>query len=99
MNEREEESIKAEIKHIFDSGANEMRIFEMIKNLYPSIPKEGNYIMKTPEFHRQIFGLLNKYNKDNEFIVSELDIEASVIDTAIGKDRTACYRITTTLAS
>ena len=29
-----EEELKVEIQHIFDSGANEIRIFEMIKSFY-----------------------------------------------------------------
>lgn len=32
MGNHEEEQLKLEIKHIFDSGANEIRIFEMVKS-------------------------------------------------------------------
>ena len=39
MNEIEEEQLKVEIKHIFDSGANEIRILEMIKSFLNSRPK------------------------------------------------------------
>jgi len=31
MTEQEEKDLKQEIQHIFDSGANEIRIFEMVK--------------------------------------------------------------------
>lgn len=31
MTEQDEQSLKKEIQHIFDSGANEVRIFEMVK--------------------------------------------------------------------
>ena len=32
MNQVEGEQLRMEIQHIFDSGANEIRIFEMIKS-------------------------------------------------------------------
>lgn len=32
MNEIEKEQLKMEIQHIFDSGANELRVFEMVKS-------------------------------------------------------------------
>lgn len=32
MTDKEQEDLKNEIKHIFDSGANEVRVFEMVKN-------------------------------------------------------------------
>jgi len=32
MNEVEQEQLKMEIAHIFESGANEIRIFEMVKS-------------------------------------------------------------------
>lgn len=32
MTDTEEKDLKAEIAHIFDSGANEIRVFEMVKN-------------------------------------------------------------------
>jgi hypothetical protein len=34
----EQEQLRGEIKHIFESGANEMRIFEMIKSFLQSRP-------------------------------------------------------------
>jgi len=34
MNQVEGEQLRMEIQHIFDSGANEIRIFEMIKSFY-----------------------------------------------------------------
>lgn len=36
MNEVEKEQLRVEIKHIFDSGANEIRIFEMVKSFIES---------------------------------------------------------------
>ena len=34
INQVEGEQLRMEIQHIFDSGANEIRIFEMIKSFY-----------------------------------------------------------------
>jgi len=34
MNQVEGKQLRMEIQHIFDSGANEIRIFEMIKSFY-----------------------------------------------------------------
>lgn len=36
MNEVEKEQLRMEIKHIFDSGANEIRVFEMVKSFIES---------------------------------------------------------------
>lgn len=36
MNEIEKEQLRMEIQHIFDSGANEIRIFEMVKRFIES---------------------------------------------------------------
>jgi len=36
MNEVEKEQLRVEIEHIFDSGANEIRIFEMVKSFIES---------------------------------------------------------------
>tara|TARA_R110000822_G_scaffold216485_2_gene351164 strand:+ start:350 stop:601 length:252 start_codon:yes stop_codon:yes gene_type:complete len=36
MNDIEKEQLKIEIQHIFDSGANEIRIFEMAKSFIES---------------------------------------------------------------
>jgi hypothetical protein len=36
MNDIEKEQLKMEIQHIFDSGANEIRIFEMVKSFIES---------------------------------------------------------------
>ncbi len=38
MTKQDEQSLKNEIQHIFDSGANEVRIFEMVKTF---IEKRG----------------------------------------------------------
>jgi hypothetical protein len=38
MTTQDEQSLKNEIQHIFDSGANEVRIFEMVKTF---IEKRG----------------------------------------------------------
>ncbi len=32
MNTKDKQQLKLEIAHIFDSGANEIRVFEMVKN-------------------------------------------------------------------
>lgn len=36
MGHIEEEQLKVEIHHIFDSGANEIRVFEMVKSFINS---------------------------------------------------------------
>lgn len=36
MNEVEREQLRMEIQHIFDSGANEIRVFEMVKSFIES---------------------------------------------------------------
>ena len=36
MNEGEKEQLRMEIQHIFDSGANEIRVFEMVKSFIES---------------------------------------------------------------
>ena len=38
MNLIEKEQLRVEIQHIFDSGANEIRIFEMVKRFIESRP-------------------------------------------------------------
>ena len=42
MNIIEEEQLKMEIAHIFESGANEIRIFEMVKSFIDSRKLESN---------------------------------------------------------
>lgn len=48
MDEIEEERLKVEIAHIFDSGANEMRVLEMVKRFVNSrqpVSKNSSYTM------------------------------------------------------
>lgn len=40
MNYKEEQELKLEIDHIFESGANEIRIFEMVKNFIDRMPNQ-----------------------------------------------------------
>ena len=44
MNEVEGEQLRMEIQHIFDSGSNEIRVFEMVKSFLES----RNGVNKTP---------------------------------------------------
>jgi hypothetical protein len=44
MNQVEEEQLKMEIAHIFESGANEMRILEMVKS-FNNRPKQENNLL------------------------------------------------------
>jgi hypothetical protein len=39
MNEIEAEQLQMEISHIFESGANEIRVFEMVKSFVESRPR------------------------------------------------------------
>jgi len=48
MNEVEGEQLRMEIQHIFDSGANEIRIFEMIKSFLES--RSGVNEISTQDF-------------------------------------------------
>ena len=43
MTEQESKDLKMEIQHIFDSGANEMRIFNMIEMFLDRRDKAINY--------------------------------------------------------
>lgn len=45
MSIEEEIQLKREIEHIFDSGANEYRIYEMFKNFIYKINKNGNILI------------------------------------------------------
>lgn len=60
MSDIEREELKAEIQHIFDSGANEIRIFEMVKafienrNGVRSEPKEELYDTMNKTIHGKI---------------------------------------------
>tara|TARA_R110000744_G_scaffold86098_1_gene168320 strand:- start:425 stop:658 length:234 start_codon:yes stop_codon:yes gene_type:complete len=44
MNQVEEEQLKMEIAHIFESGANEIRILEMVKS-FNNRPKQENNLL------------------------------------------------------
>lgn len=39
MSESQEEQLKTEIQHIFDSGANEIRVFEMVKTFISNLER------------------------------------------------------------
>lgn len=39
MSEQQEEQLKLEIQHIFDSGANEVRVFEMVKSFVSNLER------------------------------------------------------------
>tara|TARA_R110002096_G_scaffold326030_1_gene519928 strand:- start:658 stop:912 length:255 start_codon:yes stop_codon:yes gene_type:complete len=60
MNDIEKEQLKIEIQHIFDSGANEIRIFEMAKSFIES----RNGVNKLP-----IHGVSNR----RELLIDLLD--------------------------
>jgi hypothetical protein len=49
MNKKDESDLKNEIAHIFDSGANEIRIEEMIKNFIKKRYKAINYTRSCEE--------------------------------------------------
>jgi len=71
-----EEELKVEIQHIFDSGANEIRIFEMIK-IFLINPEIGmlvnefgvempnSNIRNTIEVEKFILNLEMKYNQES----------------------------------
>jgi hypothetical protein len=62
MNDIEKEQLKMEIQHIFDSGANEIRIFEMVKSFIESrngvnnltIPVVSNFVIQEIERRRDL---------------------------------------------
>ena len=45
MNQVEEEQLKMEIAHIFESGANEIRILEMVKSFNNRPKQENNFLI------------------------------------------------------
>ena len=66
MNQVEEEQLKMEIAHIFESGANEIRILEMVKS-FNNRPKQENNLLipdvsgSAIAFQYDLFVLINKY--------------------------------------
>jgi hypothetical protein len=53
-----EDELKLEIKHIFESGANEIRIFEMVKNFIDSKIKAYSYNIKSDYLFEDILSFL-----------------------------------------
>ena len=79
MSTQEETALKAEIKHIFDSGANEVRVFEMVRNGYTP----NSRIPYNPE---SILIRLTKIREaDNPRHPNNIE-EGSVIEKTIGRD-------------
>lgn len=74
MNIVEEEQLKVEIKHIFESGANEIRIFEMVK----SFINNRNHLPIN-----NVTDLLiawKRFKKDNWWESDAIDVEALLMD-------------------
>jgi len=64
MNSIEKEQLRVEIQHIFDSGANELRIFEMVEsfiNSRPIITKVDELTMRDEFAKSALVGLISKY--------------------------------------
>jgi len=64
MNLIEKEQLRVEIQHIFDSGANEVRIFEMVKRFIESRPiiTKSDELSIRDEFAKSaLVGLISKY--------------------------------------
>ena len=74
MNIIEEEQLKIEIKHIFESGANEIRIFEMVKSF---INNRNNLPINNIS---ELLVAWKGFKKDNWWESDAIDVEAVLID-------------------
>lgn len=77
MNQIEAEQLRIEIAHIFDSGANEIRIFEMVK----SFTERRSQVNKLP-IH-SVSDLLiawEQFKKDNWWESYAVDVEKVLMD-------------------
>ncbi len=77
MNLIEEEQLRIEIAHIFDSGANESRIFEMVKSFINSRSREN----KLPiHIVGSILVAWEQFKKDNWWESEAIDVEKLLME-------------------
>ena len=77
MNQIEAEQLRMEIAHIFDSGANELRIFEMVK----SFTERRSQVNKLPIHNVSDLLIAWEQFKKAEWWESEaVDVEKVLID-------------------
>ena len=62
MNKIEKRQLRAEIQHIFDSGANEIRIFEMVKSF---IEKRTTMTMRDKFAAKAMQSMITAFYKKN----------------------------------
>jgi hypothetical protein len=64
MTKEDKEQLNIEISHIFESGANHLRIFEMVENFIDKRYKAINYTRccksDSEQLHTEVFNLANK---------------------------------------
>jgi hypothetical protein len=65
MTKEHEIELKNEIAHIFDSGANEIRIFEMVKMFLDRRDKAINYTLCCTELKGKEALTFEEFKKDN----------------------------------
>lgn len=70
MNKNDENQLKIEIAHIFESGANEIRIFNMIEN----------FINKRNQQNQQFLINWEQYKKSNWWQSDAIDVEKILMD-------------------
>lgn len=66
----DKKQIKLEIQHIFDSGANEIRIFNMIERLLKGRSEETTYCLPTKEVQQKLF---NYFSNEHDLLLLESD--------------------------
>ena len=63
-----EEQLKLEIAHIFDSGANEMRVLEMVKNYIHTINQVDKNEFISDVTHRALLIKIEKLEADKKLL-------------------------------
>lgn len=76
MSESQEEQLKTEIQHIFDSGANEIRVFEMVKTFISNLERNEEV---NPDNIKKICSYVN-YDLSLKVMEMMVDIDEMKID-------------------
>lgn len=77
MTQNELDELKIEIKHIFESGANEIRIFEMVK----SFTERQSQVNKLPIHNvSDLLITWEQFKKDNWWESESVDVEKVLMD-------------------
>jgi len=65
MTKEDKEQLNIEISHIFESGANHLRIFEMVENFIDKRYKAINYTRCCKSDSEQFVAMFDKMNEDD----------------------------------